>query len=184
MSALGQELAWDVDSLPDSDNHDDDDNEDKETGSSSAKEKMELAKKETLAVFRLRFIVFIVLLLAAIVVVVIVFYVTAGAEDEEFQSQYEGASDKVLQAFIDIVDSKLAAVSSLGVAAIAHGIDHRNNGTRTRTWPFVTLSRFQQRSAAARDQSGSLFVHINPMVYASDRQEWEEFVVGEDASWM
>jgi uncharacterized membrane protein len=181
MSALRQDLVCDVESLADSasDAYDDDDNE---TGSSSAGsiayEKMELAKKETLAVFRLRFLMFIVLLMSAMMLIVIIYYITAGGEDEEYKSQYEVASKKVLKAFIDIVDSKLAAVTSLGVAATAHGVDH------TRTWPFVTLSSFQQRSATARDQSGSLYVHINPMVNESDRQEWEDFVVGEDASWM
>jgi hypothetical protein len=66
-------------------------------------------------------------------------------------------------------------MSSLGVAAI---VDY------TRTWPFVTLSSFQQRAATAKEESGALYVHINHMVSESDRKKWEEFVVGEDSNWM
>jgi hypothetical protein len=182
MSALGEGPTWrDVETFSDSDGdvYDDNESESSSTGSTvKEQEEVKLAKRETMAVFRLRLLVFIVLLLAAIAVSVIVYYITTGAEHEESKSQYEGASDKVLEAFIDIVDSKLAAVSSLGVAAIAHGVDH------IRTWPFVTLSSFQQRSATAREQSGSLFVHINPIVTDIERLEWEKFVVGEDAYWM
>jgi hypothetical protein len=183
MSALGQDPICDVaSSLVDSDNDSDYNGSGSSSGGSIAKEqeeeKITLATKETAAVFRLRLIVFIVLLMAAIAVSVIVFYITSGAENEESESQYEGAAEKVLEAFIGIVDSKLAGVSSLGVAAIAHGVDH------IRTWPFVKLSSFQERSATVREQSGGLYVHINPMVSESNRSEWEEYVVGEDSSWM
>jgi hypothetical protein len=157
-----------------------------DAGSSSAgssakeqkEEKIELANRESTIVFRLRLLVFLVLLIAAVAVSLIVYYITYGAEEEESKTQYESAAEKVLEAFNNIVDHKLAAVSSLGVALIAHGVDH------TRTWPFVTLSSFQQRAATAREESGALYVHINPMVSESDRQEWEEFVVGEDSNWM
>jgi hypothetical protein len=138
----------------------------------------ELGQQETNNVLRLRLIVFLVLLLAAVAVSVIVYFITTGAEREEADSQFAGAAEKVLEAFLDIVNSKLGAVSSVGVAAIAHGVDH------TRTWPFVTLSSFQQRSATARSLSDALYVHINPIVEEEDRAAWEEFVISEDASWM
>jgi hypothetical protein len=183
MSALGQFPIDDVSSA-DSDKDDDDDyNED--SGSSSAgsiakdqeEERTTLARNETIAVFRLRLLVFMILLMAAVAVSLIVFFITSGAENKESESQYEGAAEKVLDAFIDIVESKLASMASIGVAAIAHGIDNK------RTWPFLTLSSFQQRAATAREESGALYIHINPMVSESNRQEWEEYVVGED-SWM
>jgi hypothetical protein len=161
---------------------------DNEQGSSSTdtgygaveqeEEKMQLANRETVIVVRLRLLVFLVLLLASISVSAVVYYTANDAEETEAETQYDSAAERVIEAFIDIVDSKLATVSSLGVAAIAHGVDHTN------AWPFVTLSRFQQRAATAREESGALYVHINPMVSESDRQEWEEFVVGEDSDWM
>lgn len=142
------------------------------------KNEEELARQETAAVFRLRFGVFLVLFLAAIAVSVIVYYITSSAAREESKTQFEGAAEKIIESFLEIVDSKLAAVSSLGVASIAHGVDH------IRTWPFVTLSSFQQRSATARSQSDALYVHMNPLVREEDRVAWEVFSQSEDANWM
>ncbi|CAB9511299.1 Receptor-type guanylate cyclase gcy [Seminavis robusta] len=148
-------------------------------GSQSAStEKLNLAKRETQAVFKLRLLVFVVLSLAAVAVSIIVFLVTKNAEKDEYRNQYDAAAQKVVESFIDIVNSKLQAVSSLGVAMIAHGVDHY------RQWPFVTLSSFQQRTSTARAQSGALYVHVNPMVREADRKGWEEFVVTEENYWI
>jgi hypothetical protein len=57
--------------------------------------KLNLARKETTAVFRLRLLVFFVLLFAAVAVSVIVYYVTANAEQDEYFSQYEGKTERV-----------------------------------------------------------------------------------------
>ncbi|CAB9517624.1 Receptor-type guanylate cyclase gcy [Seminavis robusta] len=141
-------------------------------------QKLNLVKKETVAVFRLRLLVFLVLLLAAVTVSIIIFLVTATAESDEYHSQYDSAAKKVLETFIDIVNTKLGAVSAMGVAIIAHGVDHE------KSWPFVTLSSFQQRASTARKQSGALYVHINPMVEDIEKGAWEEFVVSEDADWV
>jgi hypothetical protein len=181
MSALDRDKEDDLESLSSAGSNNGDDAGSSSAGSSAKEqeeEKIELANRESTIVFRLRLLVLLVLLLAAVAVSLIVYYITSGAEEEESRTQYEGAAEKVLEAFDNIVEHKLGAVSSLGVAFIAHGVDH------TRTWPFVALSSFQQRAATAREASGALYVHINPMVSESDRQEWEKFVVGEDSNWM
>jgi membrane protein required for beta-lactamase induction len=185
MSALNRDKENDLESFSSGDSSGSNNGDDagSSTAGSSAKEQeeekiIELASRESTIVFRLRLLVFLVLLIAAVAVSLIVYFITYGAEEEESKTQYEGAAEKVLEAFDNIVDHKLAAVSSLGVALIAHGVDH------IRTWPFVTLSSFQQRAATAREESGALYVQINPMVSESDRQEWEKFVVGEDSKWM
>ena len=162
------------------------DDDDVETGESTSSmdedqdQKTNLAKKETMAVFRLRLLVFLVLFLAAVAVSVIVYTLTANAEKDEYQNQYEGAAKKVLESFMDIVDSKLGAVTSIAIANIAHGVDH------VKSWPFVTLSSFQQRASTARKQSGAMYVHINPMVTDAQKTEWEAFVSksSEDSYWM
>jgi hypothetical protein len=96
------------------------------TGKESSEEesKLELAKKETTAVFRLRLLVFVILLLAAVAVSVIVYFVTSNGEKEEFRAQYDGAADKIKQAFLGIVENDLSALMSLAVAVVAHGQDH------------------------------------------------------------
>jgi hypothetical protein len=140
--------------------------------------KERLGQAETNAVFRLRLLVFLVMLLAAIAVSVTIYFITSGAEQDEFESQFDGAASKVLETFNNVVEQKVAAISSLAVAIIAHGIDH------SRDWPFVTLSAFQQRSSTARKLADALFVTISPIVSDENRKEWEDFVVTEDSYWM
>jgi hypothetical protein len=140
--------------------------------------KEQLSRKESRNVFLLRVIVILVLLCAATAVSVIVFFVTRNSETTEFETQFGGAAEQVADAFEAIVQEKMGAISALALAAIAHGVDH------TREWPFVTLSSFQQRSLTARSLSKVLFVSIAPVVTDADKAEWEEFVVGEDATWI
>lgn len=105
------------------------------TGEAEDEVKIELAKRETVVVNRLRFLVFLILLLAAVSVSIIVYYITSEAERQEFENQYEGAADKILSEFVDGVKLKLGAAASLGVAAVAYGVDHSIR------WPFVTVVR-------------------------------------------
>lgn len=147
--------------------------------SNESTEKAEqLAKRETEAVFKLRLLVILVLIAAASAVSVVVYMITGKAEQDEFNTQYEGVSEKVLEAFQGIVETRLAAISSLAVAAIAHGVDH------SKPWPFVPLSSFQQRSTTVRKLSGAFFLSINPIVSNRNRQRWEEYIVGEGGEWI
>ena len=148
--------------------------------SSTSQEKMELAKKETRVVLGLRVLVFVVLILAAIAVSLIVFFITSNSEEDEYKTQYEGAAKQLMDAFLEVVETRLPAVSSLGVAIIAHAADHE-----TQFWPFVSLSSFQERSATARKQSLALYVHVNPRVDLDQREEWESFTaINPDSIWM
>ena len=87
-------------------------------GEEEEAERVNLADKETAAVFRLRLLVLLVLLLAAVAVSVIVYFITTTAQKKEYKNQYDGAAKKVVESFQDIMDSKLGAVSSMGVAII------------------------------------------------------------------
>jgi len=118
------------------------------------------------------------LLAAAAAVTAVVFTVTNSSEVDGFETQYNGAAQKIVEAFQGIVEQKFGAISSMGVATIAHGVDH------VRTWPRVTLSSFQQRAGTAKSVSGALFVALSPNVVDEDRIEWEEYVVSEDAYWI
>jgi len=142
------------------------------------KEKVQLSKKETEAVFRLRLLVFLILFLASIAVSLIVYFITAGAMDDQYESGYAAAAEKVVEAFLDIAESKIGIMASLGVATIAHGIDH------PRKWPYLTLSSYQQRSSAARSQSGALDVVLCPLVNETQRAEWDFFVNESKWDWV
>ena len=82
-----------------------------------------LASIETRQVFRLRFVVLLILVAAATSISVTVFFITRNAEKEEFQIQYYGIADKIIQAFQDVM-VEISAVSGLAVAARAGLLPH------------------------------------------------------------
>eukprot|EP00977_Amphora_coffeiformis_P019070 scaffold6899_cov183-Amphora_coffeaeformis.AAC.3 len=64
------------------------------------------------------------------------------------------------------------------VAMIAHGLDH------FRTWPFVTLSSFQERAHTVKELSGVLYVGFSPVVTHANRVAWENYTRNDpEAQW-
>lgn len=103
------------------------------TTKDAQEKELELAKTETVMVNRLRLLVLTILFMAAATVSVIVYFITIGIENQQFETQFSAAADALVDAFLGISTSRLGAVASLGVAMIAHGVDHRYR------WPFVTV---------------------------------------------
>ena len=140
--------------------------------------KDKLSKNETRLVFRLRLLVLLVLLMAAGGVCAVVFLITRRAQVDAFEIQYDGVAGKVVDSFTAIL-TEMAAISGLGVAASAYGIDSQSS------WPFVTISNFQERAGNARTLSGALFVTINPLVSGEQFDPWERYVLQDSANyWM
>ena len=135
----------------------------------SVEEEELLAKAETQAVFRLRVLVILALLCAAVAVSLVVWFITSRAEDEDFETNFEGASTKLLDSFKEIVGQKMGAVASLGVSYTAYA------RSKEEIWPFVTMNDFQQRAASARSLSDALFLEILPIVTEEKRSEWEAY---------
>jgi hypothetical protein len=146
------------------------------TGEDGDMIKDQLSRKETTAVFRLRVVVSLALLLAAAAVSYVVYFITRKAEMDAFEVQYEGAAEKVVISFTDIVE-EIGAISGLGLAASAYSLDTKSE------WPFVTLSNFQERARNARRNSGTLYVSINPVVDTEELDKWEEYVLSDNNSW-
>lgn len=131
-----------------------------------------LAEKETKSVFRLRVAVIFALFVAASVVSAVVYVITTRAEESEFEAQFEGAADKLLSSFEDIIRQKLGAVGSLALSLTAYA------KAQNLTWPFVTMDHaFEQRAAGARTLSNALHMSLLPIVYQEDREAWETYSV-------
>jgi len=145
------------------------------TNSSSISE--ELARKESQDVCRLRCLVILVLAMTAAAVSVVIYLTTKKGEDEEFETQYEAATKKIMDSFADILTS-LGSISGLGVALTAESVDYQHH------WPFISLSNFQERAGNARHLSRSLFVATSPLVELEHFEEWDEYVSGESNQWM
>lgn len=152
------------------------DGQDTVTNKSSANQ--EIGAKESTTVNRLRLVVFLVLLIAAILVSLIVYFVTSNGEESEFVSHYNGLVAQMKREFHGIVNQRFSAIGSIRVALIAHAVDHGES------WPFVTLTKFQERASTARKLSGSSCISTFPLVKESERHEWEKFVAEEGPYWM
>ena len=62
------------------------------------------------------------------------------------------------ETFHNIATDNMQAAGSIVVAMVAHGKDHKTS------WPFVTLSSFQQRAATVKD-----LVSISTLTYRKNR---------------
>jgi hypothetical protein len=128
-------------------------------------------------VVQLRVLVLIALLLAAAAVSIVIYLITRNAEMDEFEIQFDGNAEKVIESFTDIVKT-MGAISGLGVAITAH-----SQNTKSK-WPFHSLSNFQERAGNARTLSGTLYVSVNPIVDTKEELDmWEEYVLGESNQW-
>ena len=130
-----------------------------------------LAKEETNAVFRLRVMVILVLLVAAGIVSYVIYHYTSKAESQEFRAQFDGSAQKVIETFEDIVKEKLGALTSLSVTMTSYARSHNY------TWPFVTINDFQQRAAAARELSDSLYIQVVPLITDEMRSLWQNYTI-------
>lgn len=132
-----------------------------------------LAKRETQYVLRLRILVFVALLVAALAVSLTVYFITTKAESTKFQAGFEGSAQKLIDSFGDIVEIKIGALANLAVTFTEYARD------RNLTWPYVTMSDFQQRAVSARALSNSLFLELLPIVTNETRAAWEAYALKE-----
>lgn len=95
-----------------------------------------LAKRESSSIARLRIIVFLILAAAAAYASVNVYNIASNAREREAEAHFDATADKIIEAFHSVVYTRLSSIASLGIAIMAHRLDH------DRDWPYVTLSSF------------------------------------------
>ena len=143
-----------------------------------------LSRKESRKVLRYRIIVIGVLIFAALFISSMVFKITTTGEVDEFTTQYEGAADKVIGAFSDIM-TRMGSVAGLGVSYTSYGMNHPDPSTGLSPWPFVSLPDFPPKARNALQLSGALMVSMNPLVKGTLFDDWDDFVVQpENTEWM
>jgi hypothetical protein len=140
-----------------------------------------LARQETKQVFRLRVLVILVLFAAAASISASIYMIIQNANMEEYQLQYEGTANKLVDSLQDVL-AEMAAISGIAVATTADVLQFYSNSNES--WPFVTMSNFQQRAGSARRISGAIYVSINPIVQSNKLSDWERYVLSDANSWM
>ena len=138
-----------------------------------------ISKTETRRVVTVRIVIVTMLVLVAAGVSVGVYFIMKQSNENQFVLQFEGAASKVVEHFEEIM-VEISSVSALAIAASAHSVDHDDA-----EWPYVSLSNFAERAGNARWSSKALQVSINPIVYSSQLDEWEQWVqLPENNYWM
>ena len=138
-----------------------------------------LARQETKQVFRLRVLVILVLFAAAASISVTIYYIIQNANMEEYQLQYEGTANKLVDSLQQVL-AEMAAISGIAVAATADALQYNSN----ESWPFVTMTNFQERAGSAKRISGAIYVSINPIIQSNQLSDWESYVLSDANSWM
>lgn len=135
------------------------------------------SQAESQKVFRLRIAVIGVLILTALAVSSAVFKITVQGEVDEFETQYEGASSKVIDSFEDIM-IKMESVAGLGVSFTSEGqrLSAEKEDAIHESWPFVSLYDFPTRARNVLQLSGALMVGMSPVLKGSLFEAWDDYV--------
>lgn len=149
----------------------------KDIGGESSTSQEEMAKKETMAVLRLRVLVILVLLAVAGAVTGVVYWVTSSGESNQFRAQYNSAVEKLEASFTEILH-KMTSISMIGVSYTSYSVDNNL------TFPFVTLPSFHEKTLNTMHASGAHLISFAPFVSLDQFEEWDAFVSSEENQWL
>jgi hypothetical protein len=150
----------------------------KKDESNSSNSSNRFFNSETKKVNRLRLLVFAVLFVSATIVSALVYFITRAGDDKEFETEFFGLAEQISHAIHGIAHDKAA---SLGLLRVSYTSQARDTNS---SWPFVTLTSFQQRAIAAASLANGLQIGIFPIIEQSNRQAWENYVSLQGQSWM
>jgi hypothetical protein len=137
----------------------------------------DFSKKESKAINYLRVLVFVILFVAAVAVSFIVFRIARNGEETEFVSKFDAVAEQLTTIFMNVPDEKFGTLGSLSVAYTAQARD------TNATFPYVTLTSFQQRASTSRRLSGSFLTAYQPIIDDDDKTAWERYVT-QEKDWM
>jgi hypothetical protein len=136
----------------------------------STRSSQKLSASESKRLRKLRGLVFLVLFIAGTGAGCMVYFLTVAGEDHTFENTFLGLSEQLCYVIHEIVHEKVGgALGSLKAAYTSYAVD------RNVTWPFVTLSEFQDHAAAVTSLSGGVRLMYFPIIQDDiTRIQWEQ----------
>jgi hypothetical protein len=113
-----------------------------------------------------RAIVILILLTIAFISSETVFVIATIAQENNFDSAYQDASQELIDGFYAKVENKLWTAQTLSTDLTSSVTDK---------WPFVTFSDFEARCAGPRHLSAASSFMFSPLVRRSDLAAWREY---------
>jgi hypothetical protein len=153
------------------------------TGSSSSNGSRMFSAAESRQVKKIRALVYFVLFLAGAAVATVVYFTTIAGENHTFESTFNGMCEQLHYVIHEITHGKIGSIGSIRTAYVSTAIDnmhlnsnHPNETSLSSSWPFVTLSSFQERANAAKTLSGGIRLTFHPLIDDANHIQWERYV--------
>ena len=96
-------------------------------------------------------------------------------QHELFCNNYQHGSIKIMKTFHTHIQTSLMSLETLSKTIISHAQSHNL------TFPFVTVPNFELHGVNVRILSKSHVIHYMPLIYDSNREEWEEYALNHRA---
>jgi hypothetical protein len=136
------------------------------------------AGKETKAVRRLKWIVFLLLFASMMAVALSAYFFSAQEEYNTFQDQYYEEAQKVLSTMGSNLERTLQASDAFVVSIASEAHDSNQQ------WPFVVVPNFAVKAEKIRSLSHAIYVSTYHLVQQQDRKAWEEFTAKTGNTWI
>lgn len=141
-------------------------------GSESTAGDAQIGRKDIELMNIVRAIAILVILTITTISAETVFIVARGAEESDFNAAYEESTQRLFDAFFERVDVALWATK-----AVATDLSVSVGSNPLMEWPFVTFPDFEARTISALRLATASSVLVSPSVPASQRENWEAYVV-------
>jgi hypothetical protein len=133
-----------------------------------------IAKRETVAVGRLKVIVALVLIVSTIAVATIVYKYLSLSEESRFREKFRDDGYKIFTSIGASLDKTFGMLDATSVMLVTHAKE------TNQTWPFVTMADFGIRVAKLLLLTDVILVTALPVVSPAERRKWEAYSVAHD----
>mmetsp|Transcript_22665 Transcript_22665/g.50613 ORF Transcript_22665/g.50613 Transcript_22665/m.50613 type:complete len:1177 (+) Transcript_22665:27-3557(+) len=134
-----------------------------------SEESLNIAKKEDMAVYTWRLIMFGVLISTTITIAILVYKLARKFESTKFETSFEVDSQKIYESLGRSMDTKLQAVDALAMLMVSSA------RLMNETWPYTLLPDFASKAAKMRVLSHAIALQQYQYVVEDQRSEWEAF---------
>ena len=134
----------------------------------------ETMKREGQRVTCLKLFVIMILVSSAIMIAVIVFLYIRESEEKQFIAKFQNDAHKVLESIGSSFDRTLGTMNAIAVILVS------NAHSQQHPWPFVTLPDYGLHVSKLLPLTNGLFLSVAPIVYPSEKQQWEEYALEND----
>lgn len=156
-----------------SDNGSTNDNQDDNNTENRLSLQQTLAKKETKAVKRLRYLIFFILTVVAVLASVGVYLYSRNTEIQQFYTDFDGQAQKLVSGFQGDSFRKLQAMESLSHSVTAYSLESKNE------FPFVTMPNSAQHFESYLSLTNAASLMVQPIVGPRQRYDWETYAVNQ-----